>query len=104
MEVRPKQAKAPAGDRPFFQGTAEQVAADIRAYAAVGVTHFVFDSTHQDIGAVLANMERFAKDVMPGFGAARREAPEPRRRVTRRARSPVGPGASGDHPRDARAS
>jgi probable F420-dependent oxidoreductase len=68
MEVRPKQAKAPVGERPFFQGTAEQVAADIRAYAAVGVTHFVFDSTHQDLGAVLANMDRFAKDVMPGFG------------------------------------
>jgi hypothetical protein len=51
--------------------TAEQVAADIRAYAAVGVTHFVFDSTHQELGAVLANLDRFAKDVMPGFVGAK---------------------------------
>jgi probable F420-dependent oxidoreductase len=74
MEVRPKQVKAPAGERPFFQGTVEQVAADIRTYAEVGVRHFVFDSTHQDLGAVLANLDRFAKDVMPAFGARARNA------------------------------
>src|SRR6185295_934786 len=71
MEVRSRQAKAPAGERPFFQGTAEQVAADIRAYAEVGVTHFVFDSTQQELGAVLGNMDRFAKDVMPRFVGAK---------------------------------
>ena len=90
MEVRPRQAKAPAGDRPLFQGTAEQVTADIRAYAAIGVTHFVFDSTHQDMSAVLANMERFAKDVMPGFAPrARRPAKKARlapRKLARRAK------------------
>jgi alkanesulfonate monooxygenase SsuD/methylene tetrahydromethanopterin reductase-like flavin-dependent oxidoreductase (luciferase family) len=65
MEVRGRRQKAAAGDRPLFQGTAEEVAGDVRRYAALGVTHFVFDPTHQDIAGVLANMERFAEDVRP---------------------------------------
>jgi probable F420-dependent oxidoreductase len=65
MEVRSKRFKPPGGDRPRFQGTAEQVIADIRAYAAAGVTHFVFDHTHQDLRAVVDNLERFAHDVRP---------------------------------------
>ena len=31
----------------MFQGTADQVLADIRRYADLGVTHFVFDPTTQ---------------------------------------------------------
>ena len=65
MEVRGKSAKAAAGDRPPFQGTADEVAADIRRYQALGVSHFVFDHTVQELRAVLANMERFASDVRP---------------------------------------
>jgi alkanesulfonate monooxygenase SsuD/methylene tetrahydromethanopterin reductase-like flavin-dependent oxidoreductase (luciferase family) len=65
MEVRGKNAKAGAGDRPPFQGTAEEIAADIRRYQALGVSHFVFDHTVQELRAVLANMERFASDVRP---------------------------------------
>jgi alkanesulfonate monooxygenase SsuD/methylene tetrahydromethanopterin reductase-like flavin-dependent oxidoreductase (luciferase family) len=63
MEVRPKSARAPGGDRPLFQGTAAEVIADIRAYQAAGVTHFVFDPTVPDLKATLANMDRFAHDV-----------------------------------------
>jgi len=63
MEVRPKNAKPPAGERPLFQGTAAQVVADIRAYQAAGVTHFVFDPTVPELKAALTNMERFAHDV-----------------------------------------
>ena len=65
MEVRPKRLKPPAGERPLFQGTAEQVIADIRAYANAGVTHFVFDFTTQDLRLVLENLERFAQEVRP---------------------------------------
>ncbi len=65
MEVWPKRAKPPAGDRQLFRGTAEQVIADIREYQALGVTHFVFDFTSTDPQAVAANMERFAGDVRP---------------------------------------
>ena len=65
MEVRSPRAKAPAGDRPLFQGTPTEVATDIRAYQALGVTHFVFDPTVADLKATLANMARFAHDVRP---------------------------------------
>jgi probable F420-dependent oxidoreductase len=65
MEVRAKSAKAAAGDRPLFQGTADEVIADIRRYQALGVSHFVFDHTVQEVRAVLSNMERFANDVRP---------------------------------------
>src|SRR2546426_250953 len=63
MEVRAKNAKPPAGERPLFQGTAAEVVADIRAYQAAGVTHFVFDPTVPELKAALTNMERFAHDV-----------------------------------------
>jgi alkanesulfonate monooxygenase SsuD/methylene tetrahydromethanopterin reductase-like flavin-dependent oxidoreductase (luciferase family) len=63
MEVRPRNAKPPAGERPLFQGTAAEVIADIRAYQAAGVTHFVFDPTVPDLKATLTNMDRFAHDV-----------------------------------------
>jgi alkanesulfonate monooxygenase SsuD/methylene tetrahydromethanopterin reductase-like flavin-dependent oxidoreductase (luciferase family) len=65
MEVRSARAKAPAGDRPFFQGTAAEVLGDIQAYARLGVTHFVFDPVSPDLKAFLANMDRFADEVRP---------------------------------------
>ncbi len=71
MEVRSRRLAPPAGDRPFFQGTADQVVADIRAYAAAGVTHFVFDHTHQDLRALLENLERFAHEVRPKLESSR---------------------------------
>jgi alkanesulfonate monooxygenase SsuD/methylene tetrahydromethanopterin reductase-like flavin-dependent oxidoreductase (luciferase family) len=63
MEVRPKRARTPAGDRPLFQGTADEVTADIRRYQALGVTHFVFDPVRPELRTALANMARFAEDV-----------------------------------------
>jgi alkanesulfonate monooxygenase SsuD/methylene tetrahydromethanopterin reductase-like flavin-dependent oxidoreductase (luciferase family) len=63
MEVRSSRAKAPGGDRQLFQGTADEVLADIQAYARLGVTHFVFDPVVQDLKPVLANMDRFADEV-----------------------------------------
>jgi probable F420-dependent oxidoreductase len=74
MEVRAKTAKAPGGDRPMFQGTPAEVLADIQAYAAVGVTHVVFDAAHPDLRSVLQNMERFAHDVRPRLARAARPA------------------------------
>jgi probable F420-dependent oxidoreductase len=72
MEVRPKGAKAPAGDRPMFQGTASEVIDDIRAYQALGVSHFVFDAAHADLKSLLQNLERFAEDVRPKLAERRR--------------------------------
>ena len=65
MEVRSPRAKAPPGDRTIFQGSAAEVLADLRAYAAVGVSHVVFDATVQDLKPLLANLERFAEEVRP---------------------------------------
>jgi alkanesulfonate monooxygenase SsuD/methylene tetrahydromethanopterin reductase-like flavin-dependent oxidoreductase (luciferase family) len=65
MAVRPARAKAPAGDRPLFQGTATDVAGDVQTYADLGVSHFVFDPTVPDLKDVLASMRRFAEDVRP---------------------------------------
>jgi probable F420-dependent oxidoreductase len=79
MEVRARSAKPPAGDRPLFQGTAAEVADDVRRYAALGVSHFVFDSTHQDLPAVLATLARFADEVRPKLrGRAAPTAGHPR--------------------------
>jgi probable F420-dependent oxidoreductase len=78
MEVRSPRAKAPRGDRMMFQGTAAEVLTDLRAYAAVGVSHVVFDATVQDLKAVLANLERFAEEVRPKLSRATRQpAPTP---------------------------
>lgn len=63
MQVRSPRARALAGERPLFQGTAAEVRADVERYAALGVTHFVFDPIEPDLPGVLANMERFADDV-----------------------------------------
>lgn len=65
MAVRPRGRPAPDGERPLFQGTAEEVAGDVQRYAALGVTHFVFDHVSPDIAGVVANMKRFAADVRP---------------------------------------
>jgi probable F420-dependent oxidoreductase len=90
MEVRPRGRPVPGGERPFFQGTADEVAGDVRRYAALGVTHFVFDHVSSDIGGVLDNMKRFARDVRPLI--ARRAAPA-RPAATRHA-PPARPAAS----------
>jgi probable F420-dependent oxidoreductase len=84
MEVRSGRQPTPTGERPLFQGTAEQVVADIRAYADAGVGHFVWDFTSQDLRQVLGNLARFAREVRP------RLVGRPRRRTgaARPARAP----------------
>jgi probable F420-dependent oxidoreductase len=65
MEVRSSRAKAPAGDRPLFQGTAAEVLGDVQRYQALGVSHMVFDPVRPDPRAVLDNIARFADEVRP---------------------------------------
>jgi probable F420-dependent oxidoreductase len=67
MEVRSSRAKAPAGDRPPFQGTAAEVLADLRRYEVLGVSHVVFDPVRPELRALLDNMARFADEVRPRF-------------------------------------
>jgi probable F420-dependent oxidoreductase len=89
MEVRAKRLKPPAGDRPLFQGTADQVLADVRSYHESGVTHFVFDFTHPDLRTALDNLERFAHDVAPKLAARRGEGPVGPTRSEVRGRRPA---------------
>jgi probable F420-dependent oxidoreductase len=72
MEVRSSRAKAPAGDRPLFQGTAAEVLGDIRRYEALGVSHMVFDPVRPELRALLDNMARFAEEVRPKLAGKRR--------------------------------
>jgi probable F420-dependent oxidoreductase len=53
------------GDRTPFTGVAADVIADIRAYQRLGVSHFVFDPTPDDLKASVAMLERFAGEVRP---------------------------------------
>jgi hypothetical protein len=71
MEVRSARAKAPAGDRPLFQGTAAEVLGDLRRYEALGVSHVVFDPVRPELRSVLDNMARFADDVRPKLARRR---------------------------------
>ena len=91
MDVRSPRQKAPGGDRALFQGTAAEVLGDIRRYADLGVSHFVFDPVVPDLKLVLANMERFAHEVRPKVGDKKktaRKAPDAKGR-----RRDVSPGA-----------
>jgi probable F420-dependent oxidoreductase len=87
MFVRPRRLKPPAGDRPLFQGTADEVIADIRRYAAIGVSHLVFDPTVQDLGDVIANLERFAEEVCPKVAGPPARGTAGRGRASGRGRS-----------------
>ena len=72
MQVRSPRAPVPSGERPLFQGTAEEIIADIMRYAALGVSHFIFDHVSTDVAGVLANMKRFATAVRPRLARRRR--------------------------------
>lgn len=72
MEVRSPRTKSPGGDRPLFQGTADQVLEDLRRYQAAGVTHVIFDPTRTELRAALASLERFAGEVRPRVRGRRR--------------------------------
>jgi probable F420-dependent oxidoreductase len=66
-DLRTHGSAAPAGTRPSFVGNPEDLAADIRQYGAMGVTHLVIDfmrgQNHLD--DVLRHMEAFATQVWP---------------------------------------
>ncbi len=60
-------AERPTGERSPFVGTAEDLAADIRQYEAMGVTHLIVDflRTSNDLDSCLRKMEDFATQVWP---------------------------------------
>ncbi|MYC30060.1 MAG: LLM class F420-dependent oxidoreductase [Chloroflexi bacterium] len=54
-------------DRPYFAGSVEQIAADIRTYEELGVSGLVFDlgRISRDVDDVLRHLEDLATRVMP---------------------------------------
>jgi probable F420-dependent oxidoreductase len=56
----------PATDATYaMRGTTEEIAAEVRAFAAVGVTHLALAFATTDPVEVVARAERFAKEVVP---------------------------------------
>ena len=51
----------------------------LERYQEIGVSHFVFDHTVQELRAVLANIERFAHDVRPKLARSGGARPTARR-------------------------
>jgi 2-iminoacetate synthase ThiH len=48
-----------------MRGTSEEIAAEVRAFAEVGVTHLALAFGTTDAGEVVARAERFAREVAP---------------------------------------
>jgi len=53
------------GTRRSFSGSSEEVAGDIRSFAAIGVDELIFDFRGQSIGQTIELLQRFAAEVMP---------------------------------------
>ncbi len=59
---------SPSGERRSFTGTPQDVAADIDAFAALGVRHIMLGLQDSTLDGMLARMERFANQVRPKVG------------------------------------
>ena len=57
--------RLPNGDRRLLTGSPDQVADDIKAFADIGVRHFMFNFQSHTLEETLARMERFATTVRP---------------------------------------
>ena len=55
----------PTGERPYFTGPPEQVAADIRAFEQMGVRHLMVGFQRPTLPETTERMERFMVEVAP---------------------------------------
>jgi len=53
------------GSRRPFSGAPEQIAADIRTFAGIGVHELIFDFRGQSIAESIERLQWFAADVIP---------------------------------------
>jgi len=53
------------GNRRSFSGSAEEIADDIRGFAAIGVHELIFDFRGQSTSESIERLQRFAAEVMP---------------------------------------
>jgi probable F420-dependent oxidoreductase len=58
---------ARGGGRGSFEGSPDEVAADIRRAESMGVNYLVFDFPPQDVPGMLSTMERFVTQVKPAI-------------------------------------
>jgi probable F420-dependent oxidoreductase len=56
---------SPDGSRRLFSGTPEQIAGDIRTFAAIGVHELIFDCRGQSIAESIERLQWFVTDVIP---------------------------------------
>ena len=59
---------SPNGSRRPFSGEADDIASDIRAFAALGVHELIFDFRGQSIAESVERLQRFAIEVVPRCG------------------------------------
>ncbi len=56
------------GTRRSFSGSPDEVAGDIRSFAAIGVQELIFDFRGQSIAETIERLQQFAAEVMPLVG------------------------------------
>ena len=56
------------GTRRSFSGSREDIAGDIRSFAAIGVHELILDFRGESIAESIARLQRFAAEVMPLVG------------------------------------
>ena len=59
------------GTRRSFSGSAEEIAGDIRSFAAIGVHELIFDFRGESDRRSIERLQRFAAEVMPLAAGAR---------------------------------
>src|SRR5580765_2511073 len=60
--------RSPDGSRRPFSGDAEDIAGDIRAFAALGVHELIFDFRGQSVAESIERLQRFVTEVVPLVG------------------------------------
>jgi probable F420-dependent oxidoreductase len=56
---------SPDGSRRSFSGSPDEIAADIRTFAALGVHELIFDFRGQSIAASIERLQHFAAEIIP---------------------------------------
>ncbi|HET6605520.1 MAG TPA: LLM class F420-dependent oxidoreductase [Rhodopila sp.] len=57
------------GGRRSFSGSPDEIAADIRGFASIGVHELIFDFRGQSVAETIEHLQRFATNVMPRVDA-----------------------------------
>jgi alkanesulfonate monooxygenase SsuD/methylene tetrahydromethanopterin reductase-like flavin-dependent oxidoreductase (luciferase family) len=57
------------GTRRSFSGSPDEIAGDIRSFAAIGVHELIFDFRGESLAVSIERLQRFAAEVMPLVGS-----------------------------------